>query len=129
MEYFQLDDADFTGFSPESYTVPLDTRGYIYMVHDYTDPDFIKIGRTTNLHKRVTSYNTDRPRNSVQIVAVTGLFSDAVEVEKRIFSSINTYHEAVPSKGTKEWYEIALKERFLTLMAQAESYFEMEKVT
>ena len=95
------------------------------MVHDHTDPTFIKVGRTTNMQKRLLGYNGDRPRNPVQIVAITTMFQDCIEVERRIFLALSAYHEKIPTKGTKEWYDISCKSYLLKLMAAAEEEFEL----
>jgi len=127
MRYLREDGNPLVAISTESFVVPPDNRGFIYMVHDCTEPDYIKIGRTSNLHKRLLAYNSNRPRNSVQLVAVTEMFQDAVEVEARILTTINNFFEAVPSKGTTEWFSSEFKEHFLEAMKQAETFFPLAK--
>jgi len=125
MYYYQMENQHFTTFSPEDYIVPTDTRGFIYMVHDYTEPAFIKVGRTTDMQKRILNYNGNRPKNPVQIVAITAMFQDCIEVERRIFLALSAYHEKIPTKGTREWYDISCKNYLLELMAAAEEEFDL----
>lgn len=128
---FLINESDpFVNFTAADFIVPplppvVDNRGYIYMVQDLSAPEFIKVGRTRDMHKRLTAYNTDRPQNSVQIVAITAMFEDVVDVEKQILSTIHEVHKRIPAKGTKEWFSLSYKEDFLTLMTKAEDRFAL----
>lgn len=86
---------------------PVDKRGYMYIVKDEAYPEFIKIGRTNDLKKRLVAYNSDKPYNSASYHAVSGPYVDVVETEAMILEKL--YEVIQPSTFRKEWFAIGHK--------------------
>jgi len=97
-------------------------KGYIYIVRDTAFPDHIKIGKTINMQKRLSTYNTDKPFPTTQIHAISRVFSDIATVENKILDYL--YKQTPPTTFRKEWFELkhlALCER---VVEEAESFFD-----
>lgn len=124
----QLDpDSTFNSLEVDDYEVaPLpkvvDKRGYMYLIEDSVFPGYIKIGRTVNLKKRLAVYNSDRPYNTVKVVAVTRMFEDVNHVEKKILEYL--YENTAPSTLSREWFKESDRATCLQLFSDAEDAFE-----
>jgi len=112
-----------TVYAVEPLPKEVDTRGYIYLVKDKVFPDFIKIGRTGNMHKRLAAYATDKPYPTTYLVCISGMFKDAVEVEARILAEM--YKQAQPTTFRKEWFKLEHEQLCLDLIDAAEEHFEL----
>ena len=108
-------------FEPERYTVPTDTRGYIYIVIDKDEPDFIKVGRTNNIVKRLSAYNGDRPSPKVSLLAISEMFNDVKEVEKKILNYLKK--DKGTCIGKLEWFNKEVYDELLNLI----DYFEQQE--
>ena len=100
-----------------------DTRGYIYLVKDKVFPEFIKIGRTGNMHKRLAAYAVDKPYPTTYLVCISGMFKNVIEVEQRILAEI--YKIAQPTTFRKEWFKLEHEQLCLDLINAAEDHFDL----
>lgn len=113
---------DFETMLSDFNPVQKDDRGYIYVVYDSAFPNFIKIGKTNNLQKRLTAYNSDKPYYSSKYVCISEPFKKCSEVERNILSKL--YEECSPSTNKLEWFDIETKERIIYWIQRAEEFFE-----
>jgi len=68
-----------------------ETKGWLYILQSKAFPGFIKLGRTTDLKKRLASYNSNSPFNHVEILALSECFSNAKLVERKILDYMYIY--------------------------------------
>lgn len=100
----------------------IDKRGYIYIVVDKVFPDFIKIGRTINLKKRLVAYNSDKPYPTTIPHYVSNLFKDAHFVESKILEYL--YSQTSPTTFSKEWFKKDTLPLCIELVKEAEDFFK-----
>ena len=112
----------------EEFKIPTwkDRRGYIYLLVDSVFPDFVKVGTTRDLRKRLVSYNSDKPYPSSRFIAVAKPFVNAYEVEKRILDLL--YNNTQPTTFKKEWFLVEHKDYIKMLMEAAEEHFELLEI-
>lgn len=115
----KINDGNRLDFQVRQYAVDPDNRGYLYVVVDKTAPEFIKVGRTNNLHKRMLAYNADRPYPSVHLLAVSELFLDAKEVEVAILDYMKSITNG--TVGKLEWFGVERLDAILELIAHYEN--------
>lgn len=99
-----------------------DTRGFIYLIKDNAFPDYIKIGRTINMKKRLAIYNSDRPYNTAVLIAISREFLNAAYAEMKILEHL--YAHTSPTTLSREWFSNAHEELCLQLIEDAEGAFE-----
>lgn len=126
MQQFNLDEK-FPTKSFKDYVVSelpkiVDTRGFIYIVQDSVFPDFFKIGRTSDMVKRLTAYNSDKPYPSTNVTFITREFKNCTEVESKILDYL--YKHTSPTTFKKEWFLIEHLPIAKELMLEAETTFE-----
>jgi hypothetical protein len=54
----------------------IDKRGFMYILYDDIFPEYIKVGRTSDVHKRLLGYNSDKPFRTARMLYVSCLFED-----------------------------------------------------
>ena len=101
--------------------IPKDTRGFVYVVACRNFPDYVKIGQTKNMVKRLSAYNQDRPLKTVEALYVSSMFQDAPLVEKRILEHMYKSHGT--GGNTSEWFASVYKNELIDLIQEAEDYF------
>lgn len=97
-------------------------EGFIYIVIDKVFPDFIKIGRTTDLTKRMSSYNANKPYDTARVYLISKKFSNVLEVEKEILRVL--YENIEPTTFRLEWFERKHLQLIEEIIREAESYFD-----
>lgn len=117
------DTNELTDFDIRNYKVPPlekynDKRGYIYIVFDSIFPDYIKVGRTYDCHKRLIGYNADKPYPTAKMLYISELFEDVNDMERRILSYM--YDNTPPTTLSKEWFEIIHKDKIIEIVKKAE---------
>lgn len=70
------------------------TEGWLYILEHAAYPGHYKLGLTTNLPRRLQSYNTHLPYPDVTLVAVSKKFSCVAEVEKQVIKEMGMYRVA-----------------------------------
>ena len=93
--------------------------GYIYTVEDLDYTDFIKIGCTTNIPKRLKAYNTDRPFNRVRLLCVSKKFIDVRFVEKQILLGLKEIG-VLPIANRAEWFQREHEPKLVNAIIAAE---------
>ena len=84
---------------------PKDTRGFIYLLVDSLFPEYVKIGRTNNLAKRLSAgYNADKPYPTAKYIGISIPFADVIKVEAMILEKVVSEHGVVPTR--QEWFNI-----------------------
>ena len=99
------------------------TRGFIYIVLDRVFPNFCKIGRTSNMYKRLQDYNCNKPYPSAYVYAISKEFADADEVEKAILRYM--YSITSPTTYKEEWFSMEYLPNLEKAILEAETYFEL----
>lgn len=117
----------FNKLDLDDYEIPpppkyVETRGFMYVIKDSAFPDFVKIGRTQNVKKRLMQYNADKPYPTSELVCISREFEDVITVEKKILG--NLYKKTPPSTFSREWFPIEFIGDCLHLIEEAEDYFE-----
>ena len=117
------DPEELSDFNIHDYTTPplekyIDRRGYIYILYDSIFPEYIKVGRTSNCHKRLTGYNSDKPYPTAKFLYVSKMFEDSNDTERRILAYM--YDKTPPTTLTKEWFEIKYKDIIISIVEKAE---------
>lgn len=124
MKYFineglsEISESDF--ISETTQIIKLD-KGYIYIVLDKAFPKHFKIGRTTDLSKRLSAYNADKPYPSTYVYVVSREFEEVSIVEKSIIKKL--YQETPSTTFSKEWFLIDYLELAIDLIEEAEILF------
>lgn len=103
-----------------------DQRGYIYVLFDDVFPEYIKVGRTQDCYKRLQQYNADKPFKTAKMLFVSSMFENAYEVERRILAYM--YDHTPPTTLSKEWFEIAHKEKIISIVEKAEKLEAEDKL-
>lgn len=80
----------------------IDKRGFMYILYDDIFPEYIKVGRTSDVHKRLLGYNSDKPFRTARMLYVSCLFEDQNEVEKTVLDYL--YSVTSPTTLTREWF-------------------------
>ena len=119
------DPEELTDFDIRNYKVPPlekynDKRGYMYVVFDSIYPEYIKVGRTFDCHKRLVGYNSDKPYPTAKMIYISELFEDVVDMERRILAYM--YDNTPPTTLSKEWFLIEHKQLILDIILKAESH-------
>jgi hypothetical protein len=91
--------------------------GYLYVLFDSKQPDIIKIGCTTNIEKRLASYNKDRQEDLCSYVYVSQYLGDIFTLEKIILKRLTTCID--PLKGN-EWFPIKCKDLLISEVKRTE---------
>jgi len=114
---------ELSNFDLREFKIPIlekytDNRGYMYILYDKIFPDYIKVGRTSDLYKRQCQYNADKPFKTAKMIYISVMFEDAKDIERRILSYM--YDNTPPTTLSKEWFEIQHKEKILFIIEKAE---------
>lgn len=117
----ELTEFDIRNFKTPPLDKYVDRRGYIYILYDEIFPDFIKVGRTQDCHKRLTGYNSDKPFPTARMLYISEMFEDVNEIERRILSYM--YDQTQPTTLSKEWFEVKHKEKIIEIIEKAESLY------
>lgn len=96
----------------------VNSSGYMYLVFDSVYPEYIKIGYTTNLGKRISRYNGNRPLDTCSYVYQSKLLVNILSVEADILQRINTYAHSTPNRN--EWFSVNYKEKLIEEIKLAE---------
>ena len=115
---FELDD-----YVVEPLPKYVEKRGYIYVIRDKVFPDFIKIGRTSNISKRLMAYNTDKPYPTTELVCISEMFANVIEAEGKILERM--YKETNPTTFKKEWFKVEYSQLCEDLIKEAEVTFPL----
>ena len=95
------------------------SAGYMYIVFDSAFPEYIKIGCTTQIGKRLQQYNGNRPLDTCSYVYRSKLLVNILSVEAIILQRINTYAHSTPNR--KEWFSVDYKEKLIEEIKLAEA--------
>lgn len=117
------DAAELDNFNLADYVVPplekyTDRRGYMYILYDSIFPDFIKVGRTSDVKKRLQGYNSDKPYPTAKMLYISELFENVHDVERKILAYM--YDLTQPTTLSKEWFEIKYKDSIMSIIEKAE---------
>lgn len=104
---------------------PVDRRGYMYILTDSVYPDHVKIGRTNDPKKRLSSYNSDKPFNTASFVIISLPFVDVVNVERLILEELCKVIQPIGLK--KEWFEIKHYDKIFDWIKKAEDGAKIHK--
>ena len=99
------------------------TRGYIYILKDSSYPEYVKIGMTRDLQRRLKEYNQHKPYNTAVFVGVSEVFYDAVKVEKKILEVLAKNIQPIGAK--KEWFEVKHTDALREIIEDAERHFHL----
>jgi hypothetical protein len=113
---------DLEDFIIEPLPKIIDNRGYLYIGIDSAYPDYIKIGRTGDLSKRLTQYNSDKPFPTFTYITISRLYKDCHYVEKKILEAL--YGVARPTTLKYEWFEKSILDIANNFLLEAEDVFE-----
>ncbi len=72
--------------------------GYLYIVSSPTFKDFIKVGKTTDLKKRIIGYNSSTPHSDFRYINTTPLLTNLSKAEEYIIKYLGETLVA------KEWF-------------------------
>lgn len=119
--------SELSEFDLRNYEIPplekyVDRRGYMYILYNEVFPEYIKVGRTGNLHKRLAQYNSDAPYPTAKMLFISEMFEDVNEIERRVLAFM--YDHTPPTTLSKEWFEIEHKDKLIHIIEKAE---ELEK--
>lgn len=108
-----------------SYEVPkyVEKRGYIYLVKNINYPELFKLGKTTNMATRLTSYNSGQPRAVTKLLCISELLSDVGYVEKRLLDWLK--QEVEPIQYRKEWFDVKYMATIKEFIIEAESIYKV----
>ena len=117
-EEWIFDDFDMGEYAIEKY---VEKRGWIYVVKDTAFSEFVKIGRTSNMYKRLADYNADKPHSTTVVVGMSEEFTNVIHVEKKIVDHL--YKTIEPTTFKKEWFHVDNLGLILDTIKEAERYF------
>lgn len=117
-ETWIFDDFDMGEYAIDKY---VESRGWIYLVQDDAFQGFVKIGRTSNMYKRLLDYNADKPFPTTKVHSMSERFDDVIHVEKKILEYL--YREIQPTTFRKEWFEDKYLSMIIDTIKEAEVYF------
>lgn len=120
----ELQDFDLQDFQVEPFKY-VERRGYMYILVDSVFPDYVKVGRTQNVYKRLQAYNSDKPYPTAKIIYISRLFDDCHEVEKKVLQYL--YDCTNPTTLSKEWFEIKHKDLIIDIITKQESIQESKQ--
>jgi hypothetical protein len=100
----------------------LDERGFIYIVLDSVFPDYVKMGKTKDMKKRIAMYNTDKPFPTTKLHFISREFVDCKKVEEAI--KVTIYDSISPTTLKQEWFEIKHLDYIKGLITEAEDIYE-----
>lgn len=115
----ELSDFDIRDYKTPPLDKFTDRRGYIYILYDSIFPEYIKVGRTQDCHKRQIQYNADKPYPTARMLYVSSMFEDSNDVERRILRYM--YDNTSPTTLSKEWFEIEHKDKLIEIIEKAEA--------
>lgn len=120
---------ELTEFNIKEYKTPpldkyVDRRGYLYIVYDSIFPDYIKVGRTQDCHKRLVQYNADKPYPTAKMLFISDMFEDVNEMERRVLAYM--YDNTPPTTLSKEWFEYQHKEKLIKIIEKAELEYKQK---
>lgn len=83
------DPKELTDFDIRNYEVPpldryVDRRGFMYILYDEMFPEYIKVGRTSNVFRRLVGYNSDKPFPTAKMLYISKIFENSKETERKI---------------------------------------------
>lgn len=114
----KLSDFNILDFQAPPLEKYVDNRGFIYILFDSIFPDFIKVGRTSNCHKRLLGYNSDKPFPTARMLFISKLFEDVNLVERKILEYL--YSNTSPTTLSREWFMVEHKQMILDIVEKAE---------
>ena len=79
------------------------TPGNIYIITNPAWPDFIKIGRTTQLNQRLNQYNTGSPFRDYKLVSF--IYVESTYEYEKLFKDKYKFFDAIHDD---EWYKIPI---------------------
>ena len=109
-------------FDIQNYSLEKETRGWIYVLEDSAFPGYIKIGRTTDLERRIKAYNDSRPYPSVSVTVVSKQFKDVLVAERLLLESLYRRFNVAPKK--LEWFGEEALENILELLESIEQSYD-----
>ena len=96
----------------------------MYILFDRVFPDFIKVGRTSDVRKRLMGYNSDKPFPTARMLYISKLFEDVNDTERKILEYM--YDNTAPSTLSREWFEIEHKKMIIDIIEKAELQTEQQ---
>ncbi len=101
--------------------------GWIYIVEDDLNLNYIKVGYTVDLFRRINSYNVVRPKNTCKYTYISKLFENAFMVEQEIHRKI--LNSTSRTTLRKEWYLSKDKDEILSIIKRAENHFALSSIS
>ena len=96
--------------------------GFIYLLKDGRFPEYVKVGRTTDIPSRLNQYNAHKPINTCTMLCVSREFEDAKAVEAYIVKETAQVYSRANYK--KEWFEYIAADDLVLAIIDAESLFK-----
>lgn len=111
---------DLCDFDLRDYTVPAykELRGYMYILRDDIFPEYIKVGRTSDVKRRLQGYNSDKPYPTARMMYISKLFDDVNEVERKVLQYL--YDNTSPTTLSREWFEFKHIDKIKNIIEKAE---------
>ena len=109
---------DFSIETPPRY---IEKRGWIYIIQDSVYPEHIKIGRTSDLGKRLRNYNEAKPFPTARVTCISGPYPDVILVETKILDHL--YSCTNPTTFRNEGFEFQHLDLCINTIKEAESFF------
>lgn len=112
---------ELSDFDLRDYSVPVykELRGYMYILRDDIFPEYIKVGRTSDIRKRLQGYNSDKPYPTAKMLFISRLFEDVNEVERKILQYL--YDNTSPTTLSREWFEYKHIDKIKDIIEKAEN--------
>ena len=80
-------------------------KGFLYIVCDDAYSSIFKVGKTTNMNRRLEEYNSTRPIPSVYPLYISRVYEDYTQAEKDLLNYIAS-NNIQPIEGRLEWFNI-----------------------
>lgn len=117
----------FDAENTDEFAIPkyIERRGFIYIMQNKYYPEIFKIGRTTNLPKRLLAYNENQPSVTTKVIAVSNMLENCHYVESRILAWFKK--EVEPIQYKKEWFDIKYMDKAIEFIEDAEKRFTIKE--
>lgn len=118
------DSSELADFNISDFVVPplekyTDKRGFMYILKNDAFPGYIKVGRTSNIKRRLDGYNSDSPYKVAKMCYISDMFEDVNETERKILQYL--YDETAPTTLSREWFLEELEDKIISIIEKAET--------